>query len=142
MKIAGYLRGISNRALSVHACTRTRAAHFFYTPQDFIKTWDHKSVLCKRTSFLKALLHCAIFRAACLATPFLQTFSQYETNCFTGVTLSNVSCNLSRFDDLINLEKHFPAGLETSSALNVALAGAENRCDTCKLQHRCFTAQG
>ena len=56
---------------------------------------------------LKALLHCAIFRATCLATPFLQTFSRYETSCFTGVTLSNASCNVSRFDDHMRLKKHF-----------------------------------
>ena len=63
---------------------------------------------------VKALLHCIIFRASCLATPFsLQTFSHYETSCFTGVTLSNVSCNLSRFDDHMK-----------------SLAGAANRCDT------------
>ena len=56
---------------------------------------------------VKALLHCIIFRASCLATPFsLQTFSHYETSCFTGVTLSNVSCNLSRFDDHMKLNEH------------------------------------
>ena len=56
-----------------------------------------------------ALLHRAIFRATCLATPFLQTFSHCETSRFTGVTLSNVSCNLSRFDDHdhIGLKEHF-----------------------------------
>ena len=55
---------------------------------------------------LKALLHCAILSATCLATTFLQTFSRYERSCFTGVTLSNVSCNLSRFDDHMKLKKH------------------------------------
>ena len=60
----------------------------------------------KRRSF-KALLHCAIFRATCFVTPFLQTFSHYETGCFTGLTLSNVSCNLSRFDDHMRLKKYF-----------------------------------
>ena len=41
------------------------------------------------------------------ATPFLQTFSYYETNCFTSVTLSNISCNLSRFDDHVRLQERF-----------------------------------
>ena len=47
------------------------------------------------------------FRATCLATPFLQTLSHYETSCFTGVTLSNVSINLSRFDDHMRLKEQF-----------------------------------
>ena len=41
------------------------------------------------------------------ATPFLQTFSHYETSCFAGVTLNNVSCDLSRFDDHMRLQEHF-----------------------------------
>ena len=54
-------------------------------------------------SGVKALLHRAMFRATCLATPFLQTFSPYKTGCFRSVTLSNFSCNLSRFDDHMKL---------------------------------------
>ena len=53
------------------------------------------------------MLRCAIFRATCLATPFLQTFSHYETSRFTGVTLNNVSCNLCLFDDHLRLKEHF-----------------------------------
>ena len=56
---------------------------------------------------LKVLLHCASFHATCFATPFLQTFSHYERSRFTGVTLSNASCNLSRFNDHMNLKEHF-----------------------------------
>ena len=62
---------------------------------------------CIFTTKPKELLHCAIFRATCLATPFLQTFSHYETSCFTSVTLNNVSCNLPRFDDHMRLKERF-----------------------------------
>ena len=62
---------------------------------------------CIFTTKPKELLHCAIFRASCLATPFLQTSSHYETSCFTSVTLNNVSCNLPRFDDHMRLKERF-----------------------------------
>ena len=76
---------------------------------------------CLAVFFLKALLHCAIFRATCLATPFLQTFSHYETSCFTGVTLSNVSCKLSCFDDQMKLiEGTFSLAGATNVATQVA----------------------
>ena len=58
----------------------------------------------------------------CLATPFLQTSSHYKTSCFTDVTLSNVSCNLPRFDDHMRLKEQFHWPLRH------------------KLQDRCYTA--
>ena len=75
--------------------------------------------LCQMKSVLrlKALLHCAI----CLARPFLKMFSLYEISCFTGVTLSNVSFNLSRFDDHhMTLNEHFHWLAPQSVATQVA----------------------
>ena len=60
------------------------------------------------------------FRATCLATPFLQTLSHYETSCFTGVTLSNVSINLSRFDDHMRIKEQFHWLVPQTVAIQVA----------------------
>ena len=86
------------------------------------KVWFRDKINLK----LKALLHCAIFRATCLATPFLQTFSLYKASYFTSVKLSNVSCNLSRFDDHMRLKEHFHWCHKPLRH---------------KLQDRCYTAQ-
>ena len=50
-----------------------------------------------------------MFHATCLAMPLIQMLSHYETSGFTGVTLSNVSCNLSlhHFDDHMRLKEYF-----------------------------------
>ena len=71
-------------------------------------------------SFHQALLLCANFRATCLAKPFLKTFSHYETSCFTGVKLGNVSFNLSRFDDHMRLTEHFHWLVRQTVATHVA----------------------
>ena len=88
-----HLFSLSSSLQSFHFMKRikkSRAVSLF----DFETT----RMIAPNCTLLKELLHCAIFLATCLTTPFLQTFSHYEISCFTGVTLSNVSCNLSRFD--------------------------------------------
>ena len=41
------------------------------------------------------------------AKDICELVSHYDISCFTGVTLSNVSCNLSRFDEHMRLREHF-----------------------------------
>ena len=79
---------------------------------------------------VKARSQCAIFRSTCLATPFLKTFSRYETSRFTDVTLSNVSCNLSRFHDDMRLKEYFHWLLPQTVATQVA--GQMLHCATLK----------